>query len=218
MGNNQISGGCYEAAVEHYTGAGGWTGGYYGSGDDDEKDLSLKTVKEYADSRNALTKNKLVDDIVGVLKGLGLDAEASTREEKLNKILALVPNSRKTTKKFRDDPNTHKNICKKLAQLINEKYGKDLINPNADPEMVCQQVSEIAESLRGGMHSELLSVYTSVERVLKNIELLREELKEVHAPIIKGIDKHAKPELRAHVAKYEDLFNDVLNEFTRQMF
>lgn len=182
---------------------GGWIGG---------ADMDLTTVKDYSNSLNAVTKDKIIDQIIDAVGKLGFKAEGADRQDKVKSLLKIIPDG----KKFASSDAAHKRICEKIADVINMAHGNKIINKDLPADVICQQVSEIVSSLAAGMHTEFLAVYADVRRVLKNLHILKQSLNDDFNLIMERINTSDDATLRDRITTLTDLHQLLLAEVDRQ--
>lgn len=181
----------------------------------DEVDMGV--IREYAGTLNSFTKQRLITDIVEAMDSLGIKAEGNTLDEKLQSVIKSIPNSKRNGKNFKQSAESHSRVCKRLASAINDSFGTVVINPNEAPEVVCQSVSEIVQSLSTSMHAEFLAVHSNITRILKNLHLLREQMRRVHDPLIAGLKESSDKKLSNKSIKHSALYTALATELDRQI-
>lgn len=231
------AGGCgcgltYAGAAEIYAGAkglpmtgtlGGWESAAF-----DEVDggccgfvsggaLDIATIRSYDRTINSVTKDQLVDDIIAALTALGLKASGSDRNAKVASILSIIPNQRKNGKSFKADAENQAKICKNIAKVINDRYGRNIVDMDAEPAILCQAVSEIAHTLRDDIHLEFIMVQDEVKRVLKNIMLLKTQLEQQYQQLNNKIANSKDTQLQNKSSIQLSLHKMILDEITRQI-
>lgn len=208
----------YRGAAEHYMGssgsklgggkAGGACCGFVGMA---EADLSF--AANYAGTANAKTKDRIVDDLVKVLEGLGIKAEGKDRAEKVKKMLDAIP----AGERFVKTDEAHRKICKVIAEKLNAVYGDKVVDVTLPPEVICQQVFEIVASLGASMHSEFLAVYNEVRRALGNLNILKKLAEEARKQIEEQIKQGDDPVVVANTADKLKIHDVLLGEIGRQL-
>ena len=215
----------YQGAMEEYSG--GYNGGYNGGNDSDDYDggcgcragiigadeLDTTTVKDYSNSVNSKTKDKIIEEIINVGLKLGLKITGDTQQDKIKSLLAEIP----AGDRFKKNDEVHKKTCIGIANAINSIHGNIIISTDLPPEVICQHVSEIVSSLSAGMHTEFLAVYNDVRKVLKNLHVLKEALFEDHAQIIERIKNSDDATLPQQVTTLNDLHKILTDEIDRQI-
>lgn len=228
------AGGCgcgltYAGAAEIYAGAKGLPmTGTLGGWESDEVDggccgfvsggaLDIATIRSYDRTINSVTKDQLVDDIIAALTALGLKASGSDRNAKVASILSIIPNQRKNGKSFKADSENQAKICKNIAKVINDRYGRNIVDMDAEPAILCQVVSEIAHTLRDDIHLEFIMVQDEVKRVLKNIMLLKTQLEQQYQQLNNKIANSKDTQLQNKSSIQLSLHKMILDEITRQI-
>lgn len=209
----------YRGAAEYYgaragiSGAGSSEAGVFYGGDE----LDMAVVKEYASTLNSFAKQALINDLMTAMKDLGFKLAGETVEAQLKDLNLKIPNSKRNGKSFKSDAASQAVVCSKLAQVINNNIGKEVINPKEDPSLICQQVSELVYSLNVGMQTEFLAVQENLRKVIKNLHLLREQQRLVVDPLVEGIQNGSDSKLRIKAAKNLGLFKLISEETERQL-
>lgn len=183
-------------------------GGFIGA---DELDTS--TVREYTNSINSKAKNQIIDELVQAAQNLGMKITGSTQQEKIKSMLDLLPSG----SRIHAADDTHKKLCAALARAINNAHGSEIIGKDMPPEVICQQVAEIVSSLAAGMHTEFLAVYNDVRRVLKNLNVLKDALKDDHEAIVLKIKESDDALLPQQLTTLNDLHGILTEEIERQI-
>lgn len=196
LGGNDFDGGC------------GCKGKFIGSAD-----LDITTVSDYAESINSKTKNKIIDEIVETAKKLGLKISGESQHDKIKSMLEQIP----AGSRFKRGDEIHKKTCIGIAKAINSIHGNSIINESMSPEIICQQVAEIVSSLGAGMHTEFLAVYNDVRKVLKNLHILKNALKDDHEAIVNRIANSDDSTLSQQVTTLNDLHKIIIEEIDRQI-
>ena len=178
-------------------------------------EMDLTSVRDYANSLNAKTKERLIDDSINILAKLDIQgmSPAGTREEKLRKLLAAIPSG----DKWKTSGDAHKRICAEIGRVINNTFGSAIINLELPPEVICQQVAEIISSFDVGMHSEFLSVYNDVRRALRNLSVLETTLDEAHRQLMDKIRSSDDTSLVNETANLSGVHDIILKEIRRQI-
>lgn len=186
------------------------TGGcdcFIGAGDND----TLEALTTYSNSTISKAKDKIINIIIDSLKNIGITVNEVDTHKKIEELIKKLPSA----DKLKNDAVTHSKLCVAIGNGINKAYGEDIINVLNDPILVCEQISEILNSLGAGVHSEFLRVYTSAKNTLNNIRVLSQILEESN----KSLDEYASSSdvaLSARVKKYTSIHIEVVNEIKRQ--
>lgn len=183
-------------------------------------EIDMTVVREYESTLNSFTKQKLVADLVDALKRAGLKKDIpadASYDDQIAMLTAAVPNSKKSRGGFKQNAESHERVCKVLASAINSSIGKEVIDVNAKPAVVCQAVAELVTSLSTGMHVEFMVVHENIRKVLKNIQVLREQFDLLFNPLVEGIANSGDSKLIARTANNRALAKLVTEEFDRQI-
>jgi hypothetical protein len=209
--------GAYENALEHY-GSGlpliAVAAGRHGGDPIDTTPLvTIADLTKYTDTANAVTKDKIVEDLIRALESLGLRAEGTDRLSKIKSIMEKIPSG----DRFKPNEESHKRVCAKIAEALNNAYGSQIVDPALDPAIVCKQVYEVVSSLASGMHSEFLSVYDEVKRALNNVNILDATINENLGGIKEKIATSDDSLLAARTAVNFDIHKLLDDEKVRQL-
>ncbi len=209
--------GAYDEALDHYGGslpliavAAGRLGG---DPIDTTPLVTIADLTKYTDTANAVTKDKVVDALIRALESLGLRAEGTDRLSKIKSIMEKIP----TGDRFKPSEESHKRVCTKIAEALNNAYGSQIIDPAIDPAIVCKQVYEVVSSLATGMHTEFLSVFDEVKRALNNINILDSTINENLSGIKEKISRSDDSLLAARTAVNFDIHKLLDDEKVRQL-
>ncbi|AMN83432.1 hypothetical protein D5b_00165 [Faustovirus] len=173
--------GAYDDLMDDFMGGCGecgYNGGFFGGDDGDDNDSVLANMRDYANSKASLTKQHLLDDLIGVLKNFNLKVEGKDREEIIKNMLKQLPNGK--DRKFKDNAEVHTKVCRSLAQAINTQYGSEVINMDLPAEQICSQVAELLVSIQGDAYTEFLFVRGEAEKVLRNLQYLLDQEQVAH--------------------------------------
>jgi hypothetical protein len=173
-------------------------------------------LEDYSEGIYSITKDNLIHDIADAMRGLGLKVEGNSRDDLVNSMMQAVPNTRKNRKTFKADVKVHKEICSKIAEVLNQKFGAKLIDPKAAPEIVCQSAAELIYSLHTGMHSEFLAVHGDVAQIVRNLAILRNALSDNMKQLEQKLDSIKDGKAKLKVGKNIALHKDTLTEIDRQ--
>jgi hypothetical protein len=186
----------------------GCRGGFIGS-----DELDTTTVRDYANSRNSVAKGKIISEIVEIATKLGLKISGDTPQAKIKSLLEQIPSG----DKFKQSPETHRKTCLAIAEAINRIHGNTIINKTMPADVICQQVAEVVSSLGAGMHTEFLAVYNDVRKVLKNLHILKDALKDDHKAIVERVKSSDDALLPDQLTTLNDLHGILTDEIDRQI-
>jgi hypothetical protein len=188
-----------------------------GKSDDDEKKKFL-SLESYGDSIYSEAKEKLIRDIAGDVASILKVSKEFTNTADINKIVQhlqkIVPNPR-GKKNIKNNAVFHKELCNKLADSINSRYGIELINKSAAPEAVCNKVAEVLYSLFNGLHSEFLTISGDVTRTIKNLQILQDFVDSANKKLIQEVEKRADSE-DVEARSIGELYDKLSQEISRQ--
>lgn len=172
-------------------------------------DIDTSSMLSYVNTVNSASKEKIIADLLAAAEKLGLDAKGATNKDKFKSLVERIP------AKVGKDDTAQIRICKSMAAAINTTYGQQIIDPNVEPSVLCQQIAEFLTSLTSGTHAEFLAVYNDVRRVLKNLHALKLALREDYEKqrSIIGTDSG----MRDRLASLADIHEKLLAEIDRQL-
>lgn len=207
------------SSTQPYEKVGGGAGDYFGG--DDSADPA-KTLKEYRNSLAAATKDRLVRSLARIASTWNAPVDASASLEEIARVLeTYLPNKEVLASAT---GAAHEAICQEIAKALNDEFTPEarkenqLIDTTLGAVSICQQVSELIHSFAVGVHTEFLQVYTSLKRVLNNIEILDETLRQLHANILGQLsDADLKIGAEKKIADLEEVFERAQRERKRQM-
>lgn len=217
----------YQMAMAHMSrqqgvvGGGAFTGGFFGG---DATEDPAKALKEYRDSLSAATKDNLIRGLARALKRAGIDVdENGSAEEIVQSLTRALPHPKKG-KSFGADAKTQETVCKTIADVINDEFSPGarkedrLIDTSLGAVAVCRQVSDLVHSMATGLHTEFLEVHASLTRVLRNLEVLDEVLKQSHNEMLGQLEgAQLKTGADKKLEDYEELYRRAQRERERQM-
>jgi hypothetical protein len=132
----------------------------------------LAEASEYVDSINSKSKTRIIESIIEAAGKLGLKTEGSTPAAKIKSLLAAIP----AGDRFKRDDKAQAQVCESVAKAINAAYGVKVMETNLPADALCQHIAEILSSLGAGVHTEFLAVYSDVQKVLHNLQVLESQL------------------------------------------
>jgi len=214
-----MSCGKYETAVRQLYG--GNASRKVGRGDEDfikETEMSSDVMKNYEASMNSFAKEKLLDDLLAVLNGLGISIpDTKSRTELVDKLLDTIPNRRRNGKNFSSEAEKQKKLCTTIAAAFNKQFGRKIFDESLPAPVLCQQIAELVGSLGTGIHTEFLTVYGDLKKRLRNIELLRQSLNEVNDQLTKQVQSSSDVLLVSKVATLRDATVLILTSLDQQI-
>lgn len=139
-----------------------------GSASDDATELRLKVVKDYVDSSREKAKQRIINDILKMMRDKDIKPQGATPEEQINNLWQRLKNVQSGSMSDKDGAL----FCFEIAQLVNKYYGSDIINLKLDAVSMCRQLQEFFNSLRAGSTSEFIAIYKDTTRVIENLNAL----------------------------------------------
>jgi hypothetical protein len=196
---------------------GGVTGGYSGAcgsmvgGIDDLTEEYDTTVSSKA--KRDLIK-KLSDGISKALK-VSPPSSGASNDEMVAHLLNIVPNPRKG-KSIIANKEKQEKLCLDIADVINKNYGK-VIDKSLGPDGVCNQVSDIVESLSAGLNQEYVAVAASVERSLGNLQDLKQMLERSYTKLHNEAGNSDDEALKLNITGIKSIHDLIMQEVQRQL-
>ncbi len=175
-------------------------------------DLDISSVREYGDSLNSKAKLRIIDEIVDAGRKMGMKVTGEDQQSKVRSLLSQLPDDKTTIKN-----ESQAQACIALANAINNAHGSEIVSKKLPPAVICQQVAEIVSSLAAGMHTEFLAVYNDVRKVLKNLHILKNALKDDHAAIVSKMKGSDDALLAQEITTLNDLHGVLTDEVDRQI-
>ena len=176
-------------------------------------DMDSVTVRDYGNSLNSKTKQRIFRDILDAAKRIGLTTTGEDEAAQIRSLTESIPHG----SKFRKGDSAQLATCVGIAKAINEAHGSQVVDINLPGEVICQQIVEVLASLSAGMHVEFLSVYSDVQRVLKNLHVLKQLLSEAHTKAKDKIQASDDGILKREIADLEDVYKHIEDEIQRQI-
>lgn len=140
----------------------------------------VEETQRYHNSVMSLAKQQLIrqiaSDFSNKLKLRNIDADASNIADVIKHLEEYVPNPHKNRKVYPADAKKQENACRVLAEILNKRLGRDVIDPHDKPEALCEKVFETLHAIFGSMTAELSAVRKDAERLLHNVNTLSQVL------------------------------------------
>lgn len=179
-------------------------------------------LENYADS--VLSKDKelfiknLTEDITKVMK---TDANLSNLHTKsiddLLKIIKINVPDIKMNQKLKNDPVIMNKIADGMAKVINERYGKQIIDTQKSLHEKCIDIEKFLRSLTTGLKSEFVGVSKDINRIMSNIAILKNTLDSGFNKLNNLINESDDSSLEFKSAGISALYKDVQMELDRQL-
>jgi hypothetical protein len=176
------------------------------------------TLENYHENVLSQEKALLIRNIAADLQkilGFSQNVSGEPLERVVSLLKAKIPNPK--TQSITNDGKVQSHICRTMAEVLNHRYGRHVIDPNAAPHIVCQQVSELMSTLFGGVKSEFLAVSTDVRRTLDNLGILRRTLESMFDRLYGAVQAGTDDRVKLESYNIEHVYRDVLGEIDRQM-
>lgn len=192
-------------------GGGYKTGGYTIGGFSDLTEEYDTTVSSKA-KRDLI--RKLSDGISRALK-VSPPSSSASNDEMVAHLLKIVPNPRKG-KSIIANKEKQAKLCADVADVINKNYG-NVIDKSLGPDGVCNQVSDIVESLSAGLNQEYVTVAASVQRALQNLLELKDMLERSYGKLYDEVQSSTDSGLKMKTEGIEAVHKLILDEVNRQI-
>ena len=190
---------------------GGYQGGHVVGGIDD-------LTREYDTTVSSKGKRELIKKItVGISKALKVAPPGSnaSADDMVAHLMKIVPNPRKG-KSIIANKEKQAKLCRDVADVINKSYG-NVIDKSLGADGICNQVSDIVESLSAGMRQEFVAVSASVQRALQNLLELKEMMSRSYSKLLAEIRSSSDSGLKLRTEGIESLHKLILDEVNRQI-
>ena len=190
---------------------GGYQGGHAVGGIDD-------LTREYDTTVSSKGKKELIKKItVGISKALKVAPPGSnaSADDMVAHLMKIVPNPRKG-KSIIANKEKQAKLCRDVADVINKSYG-NVIDKSLGADGICNQVSDIVESLSAGMRQEFVAVSASVQRALQNLLELKEMMSRSYSKLLAEIRSSSDSGLKLRTEGIESLHKLILDEVNRQI-
>lgn len=192
----------------------------------DENDCcvgGLEDISKLLPPLSSARKSLIKDIAVTMGDKLKIPGLSNIKDKNIDEVIDLlrkhVPDPRKgkgNDKVWSDKESNQVKACKIIAEIINEKFGKDIVDLNAKPEEICDSVSELVYSLFTGIHGEFVVVKKDVERILKNIRVLEEFMERGYNLMVSKINAEKDSNLGTETALIQDAHRDAMLELGKQ--
>lgn len=181
----------------------------------------FNSLEKYHEGQLSAEKALLIRNIAHDLKS-ALHFSADTDKQPIDSLVKILqqklPNVRASqgrTQTLSTVSSHQQSICRALAESINRRYGRHVIDPSADPGMVCEQVSEVMGSLFSGLHGEFAGAAVDIKRVFNNMQILRNSLVESFEKMFETTQASPRAEIEA-IPIYA-IFKSEIGELDRQI-
>jgi hypothetical protein len=183
----------------------------------------FNALEKYHEGQLSAEKALLVRNIAHDLKS-ALHFSADTERQPIDTLVKLLqqklPNVRPSQGRTQtlSTVSAHQQaICRALAESINRRYGRHVIDPNGEPGMVCEQVSEIMGSLFAGLHGEFASAAVDIKRVFNNLQILKNSLVESFEKMFDVARESGSNRAEIEAMPVYSIFKTEISELDRQL-
>jgi hypothetical protein len=185
-----------------------------GSGSDATKALMEYEKSTSSKEKEAFIRN-IAEDLASSLKLPGKIHDKPI-DEVVSALQNALPNLKDGKKQLAANHGVHQYICDKLQESINNRMGPNTIPRGTSPEDVCRRSMEIMRSLIAGQNCELVQAAAGVNRIMANIQVLRNTLETAFGKMndIMGSSKDTQAQIEAQPV--EEVFEKVLAELDHQ--
>ena len=183
-------------------------------------------LKEYMNLVYNKNKEKLIRDIAEdvfktmKLKGAG-NAQTAPLKDVVEHLKRITPDPKKGSGGFNSktasSSKSQQSILTTLAEAINHRYKSNMINMDAEPNVMANQVSEVIHTLLNGLQVEFLTIATDVSKIVKNLTDLKELVEKSYTKQMELIRSSGDQTMVQQSNAVSDVFNVVSHEIDRQM-
>ena len=150
-----------------------------------DKKQTIKNLADYGNSRYSKDKEQMIRGIAEDLAGsLMTNAKGASIDDILKNIGSKIPKpsaGKQFTKEFNSSSKKQQELCLRLADSLNERYGMQVVDTTMPPYEICRQAAELTHSLARGVQVEFLSVAADVSRHITNLQVLQEYMRAANA-------------------------------------
>lgn len=157
---------------------------------------------------------KLSDGISKAMK-VSPPSSSASNDEMVAHLVKIVPNPRKG-KSIIANKEKQSKLCLDLADIINKNYG-NVIDKSLGPDGVCNQVSDVVDSLSAGLNQEYVTVAASVERVIGNLQDLKEMLERSYSKLYTEAANSDDESLKLSINGIKAMHDLIMQEVQRQL-
>lgn len=195
---------------QYYSGSisGGASGGY----------LSLEKYGDGVLSKEkALLIRNIAEDLSTVMK-VNKYSDSMSIEEVIKRLKSVLPSIDKNGKSNLTSKSAeHERVCKVLAESINKRYGKSIVDLSATPNEICEHVAEVMYSLFSGLKSEFVGISVDIKRIMNNIAIIKNTLESGFNKLNSVVQESDNATLARQSAGIKSLYSDLQKELDRQL-
>ncbi len=175
-------------------------------------------VEDYNNSGASKAKRELIRKLAdSIFKALKVDPSSpdDDLDSVITKLDKVVPNPRRG-KSIIADKEKQERLCRDVAEAINST-GYHKINTDTGASAICDQISDMMDSLTVGLHREFVVASSSIESGLNNLMDLK---KLIEASFNKITDEASQSDdiaLKAKMPMMQRAHNNIMSEFKRQV-
>lgn len=182
-------------------------------------------LANYAESVYSKEKEMLIRhiarDVLKILNQKGHEKMNTAPIDTVVKTLrSLIPGGKKGVhfkSEFNTSASNQQNVCRAMAEAINNHYHGKVIPTDASPTEMCNMVNEILNTLLLGLQSEYLSVAADVVRVLKNLSALNEYMEANYKKVMEILKANSDEQAVVEAKEVEAFYEKLRDEVNRQI-
>lgn len=185
---------------------GGFTGGSTGS---------LDAVEHYENSKRSREKEVLIrnvaEDLAPLLKIKNW--QTAPASEIVNQIKTLIPDPKKSA--VRGDAQSK--YCLALANALNKRMGREVVNVKSPEAELCRAVHELVYSIFVPVRDEFVGTQISILNTLENMQIVRNTLNGIANTVRTRISESTDENLTAQLEPLLNMYKYVDDELGRQI-
>jgi hypothetical protein len=191
--------------------SGGYAGGMVASGGTSYAG-GMENMQDYGNSFFSKAKENLIHTVAkNIFRNIGGTVPKDTKG-----ILKAFDELIATVKGRGARPGSLEKVCKGVADGINETYGAQVINMGSTVENMCDQCVEVLKSLFVGLHTEYITIAGDVNRVISNMQLLKEAMDASYAKLLQYQGERSDSD-NSLIPEAKKLYDDLSKEYNRQL-
>lgn len=192
---------------------------YFGGSISEKVSGGYFSVEKYQDGVISQAKANLIRAIAeDAFEALKIKPpQASDSIEKIVESLKTKIPHPKSGKILSKDSTHQRFICETLANAINKRLPRSIIDTTLSPGEVCNNVATYMYSLFEGLKTEFVGVAGDVQRILNNMAVIRNTMEAAAEKLGQIIDDTAEPDYAAQREQTMTLYRELLREFDKQV-